>query len=61
MSYKRYLSLLLILCMSMSALAQQSYLFKNVNEPVEARVKNLLQTLTLDEKIAMLGYRSPAV
>ena len=61
MSYKRYLSLLLILCMSISAFAQQSYLFKNANEPVEARVKNLLQTLTLEEKIAMLGYRSPAV
>ncbi|WP_298739274.1 glycoside hydrolase family 3 N-terminal domain-containing protein [uncultured Chitinophaga sp.] len=61
MSYKKYVSLLLILCMSTGAFAQQSYLFKNVNEPVEARVKNLLQTLTLAEKISMLGYRSPAV
>lgn len=61
MSYKRLACLLLVLSTGICAVAQQSYVFKNAGEPVEARVKNLLQTLTLDEKIAMLGYRSPAV
>ncbi|GAA0557449.1 beta-glucosidase [Chitinophaga japonensis] len=41
-------------------MAQQP-LFRNPQAPVEARVKDLLQKLTLDEKISLLGYRNPAI
>jgi len=46
--------------MTGSALAQQP-LFRNPQAPIEARVKDLLQKLTLDEKISLLGYRNPAI
>jgi beta-glucosidase len=36
-------------------------LFRNSNEPVEKRVKDLLGRLTLEEKISLLGFRSKAV
>lgn len=57
----RHYYILLLLCMSTGAFAQQPYLFKDANQPVEARIRNLLETLTLEEKIAMLGFKSPAV
>lgn len=35
--------------------------FRNERMPMESRVKDLLERLTLEEKIALLGYRSQAV
>src|SRR5690606_16758895 len=60
MLYKKIYCLLAIVVMTSSALAQQP-LFRNPHAPVEARVKDLLQQLTLDEKISLLGYRNPAI
>jgi beta-glucosidase len=39
----------------------QSPAFRNAQLPVESRVKDLLQQLTLEEKISLLGYNSKAV
>jgi beta-glucosidase len=41
--------------------AQQKPAYKNNRLPVDVRVNQLLKTLTLNEKITMLGYRSPGV
>lgn len=58
---KRVLLLLLFLrCFSIAA--QQSIpAFRNTSLPMDARVKNLLQQLTLEEKISLLGFRSKEV
>jgi beta-glucosidase len=49
-------------CITLSAQAQNSNpVFRNPQQPVEARVNDLLHQLTLDEKISLLGYRSQAV
>ncbi len=49
--------------LSASVRAQQSTKesFRNAKLPLETRVNDLLKNLTLEEKIAMLGFRSPAV
>jgi beta-glucosidase len=39
----------------------QAPAFRNTQLPVERRVKDLLQQLTLEEKISLLGYNSKAV
>jgi beta-glucosidase len=39
----------------------QQPLFREANAPIEERVNNLLQNLTLQEKISLLGYNSPGV
>lgn len=49
-----------MLLLAGSVYAQQP-LFRNANAPVDARVKDLLQKLTLDEKISLLGYDSPGI
>jgi beta-glucosidase len=41
--------------------AQQNYAYKNSTLPIDARVKNLLSKLTLEEKVSLMGYRSKAV
>jgi beta-glucosidase len=43
----------------LSAKAQEPY--KNASLPVETRVNDLLARLTLEEKISLLGFRSPAI
>ncbi|WP_240347813.1 glycoside hydrolase family 3 N-terminal domain-containing protein [Longitalea arenae] len=49
-------------CISMTVQAQNnSSLFRNANQPMEARVNDLLKQLTLPEKISLLGYRSQEV
>ncbi len=40
---------------------QPVYPFQNNNEPVEKRISDLLSRLTIEEKIALTGYRSPGV
>ncbi|RBL91498.1 glycoside hydrolase family 3 N-terminal domain-containing protein [Chitinophaga flava] len=42
-------------------LAQEQPLFRKADAPVEQRVNDLLHTLTLKEKISLLGFNSPAV
>ncbi len=39
----------------------QLHPFQNANLPMEARVSNLIQQLTLKEKISLIGYRSQSV
>lgn len=51
-----YLQLLLF-----TSKAQTTPIYRDATAPEDARVNSLLQTLTLQEKIAMLGYVSPAV
>jgi len=41
--------------------AQNSPVFRNAKAPIEARVTDLLHTLTLQEKISLLGNTSPAI
>ncbi|WP_291941800.1 glycoside hydrolase family 3 N-terminal domain-containing protein [Chitinophaga sp.] len=41
--------------------AQEQPVFRRADQPTEARVQDLLHTLTLQEKISLLGYNSPAI
>ncbi|HEU4903023.1 MAG TPA: glycoside hydrolase family 3 N-terminal domain-containing protein, partial [Flavisolibacter sp.] len=50
------------LLISQNALSQNGTpLFRNINTPMERRVKDLLNRLTLEEKISLLGYRNKAI
>lgn len=52
----------LLLLLSVSAQKAASPLpFRRAGQPLESRVKDLLGRLTLEEKIALLGFRSKAV
>lgn len=51
----------LLYCLNSSAQQNSQALFRNPERPVEARVLDLLKQLTLEEKISLLGYRSPAI
>lgn len=44
-----------------STFAQQKFLFRDTTQTIDARVNDLLHQLTLEEKISLLGYQSPAV
>ncbi|PSL46041.1 beta-glucosidase [Chitinophaga niastensis] len=46
---------------AIKATAQQPALFRQAGAPVNERVNDLLHTLTLKEKISLLGYNSPAI
>jgi beta-glucosidase len=39
----------------------QGKVYKDVSQPIEARVKDLISRLTLEEKVSLLGYNSKAV
>jgi len=41
--------------------AQDKFVYKDATQPVDARVKDLVSRLTLDEKVSLLGYQSKAV
>ncbi len=56
----QFFTLLLIVAASQVS-AQQQPLFRNAQAPVNARVQDLLKTLTLEEKISLLGYQNPAI
>jgi beta-glucosidase len=58
---KSFLSLFVLLLICTIADAQVQPLYKQVNAPVESRVNDLLKTLTLVEKISLLGNNSPAI
>ena len=51
----------LLIFFSFSSSAQQNFLFRNEKAPVQARVNDLLNRLTLEEKISLLGYNSKPV
>jgi beta-glucosidase len=52
----------LSICVAMAAHAQNNTpIFRNPQQPMEARVNDLLHQLTLPEKISLLGYRSKEV
>ncbi len=52
--------LMLQLATLFSAIAQQP-LYRNTELSFEKRIEDLLHTLTLEEKISLLGYNSPAI
>lgn len=41
--------------------AQSVPLYKDMNQPLDARVKDLVSKLTLEEKVSLLGYNSKAI
>jgi beta-glucosidase len=41
--------------------SQSSHLFRNSSEPIDKRVNDLVSRLTIEEKIALTGYKSPGV
>jgi beta-glucosidase len=57
----RYSYLLVLFFMPILASAQQNIIYKDSKQPLDARVKDLVTRLTLEEKISLLGYNSKAV
>ncbi len=56
------LLLLLIPCFYYQSIkAQNTPLYKDATQPLDARVKDLVSKLTLEEKVSLLGYNSKAV
>ncbi|WP_426667337.1 glycoside hydrolase family 3 N-terminal domain-containing protein [Mucilaginibacter sp. McL0603] len=56
------LLLLLIPCFYYQSIkAQNTPLYKDATQPLDARVKDLVSRLTLEEKVSLLGYNSQAV
>jgi beta-glucosidase len=58
---KYILVLLIYLGVVFKAGAQGKYIFRDVSQPVDVRVKDLIGRLTLDEKIAQLMNNTPAI
>ena len=59
----RHLACILLFSFVLSkvSIAQETIDYKNENLPLEARVKHLVSQLSLNEKIALLGYNSEAI
>jgi beta-glucosidase len=52
----------LSVCIALTTQAQNNTaVFRNAQQPIDARVNDLLHQLTLEEKISLLGYRSKEV
>ncbi len=61
MNYRFFISnLLLVLLLATSSMAQD-HLFRNPDEPLDARVEDLISKLTLEEKIGQMMNSSPAI
>lgn len=58
---KQYFALISAVVLTVGAYAQDNQLFRNPSLPIEKRVDNILQLLTLKEKISLLGFNSPGV
>ncbi|MDE6181075.1 MAG: hypothetical protein K2G02_08200, partial [Phocaeicola sp.] len=61
---KNIYSLILLCCFSGMVCAQQvedSFPFRNMNLPMEERVKDLISSLTLEEKVQLMKHDSPAI
>jgi beta-glucosidase len=50
-----------LLCSLSVANAQDKPVYKDASQPIDARVKDLVSHLTLQEKVSLLGYQSAAV
>ena len=57
----RYVLLTGLIFITFALTAQNTAAFRNPDLPVEARVRDLLQQLTTEEKISLLGYNSKAI
>ncbi|MFT3903697.1 MAG: glycoside hydrolase family 3 N-terminal domain-containing protein [Niabella sp.] len=58
----RNLTIFLFLCLSIDCFAQQGTpVFRDASKPIEVRMDDLLNRLTLKEKISLLGFRSPEI
>ncbi len=57
----RLFVILIIFTTAVNLHAQKRVPFRNPSLSIDQRVKDLLQTLTLEEKISLLGYQSKAV
>jgi beta-glucosidase len=55
------IALFAMLFISAATKAQQTPFYKDASQSIEIRVKDLLSKLTLEEKVALLGYQSKAV
>lgn len=58
---QKYLFTLLIVCLTGISQAQNSNLFRDVTQPTEVRVQNLIGQLTLEEKVHQMMHNSPAI
>lgn len=47
--------------LSLNLISQQKPLFRDEKAPIDARVADLIKTLTLKEKISLLGFDSPSI
>jgi len=54
-------SLLFLLLASALSNAQDKYIYKDPSQPIDARVKDLVTRLTIEEKVSLLGYQSKSV
>lgn len=59
-SFKQLILLILLVAGQMLS-AQEKHPFRDPSLPTEQRIQNLLQSLTLEEKISLLGYVSPEI
>ena len=58
---KSKLIYILLLLLPLSALAQDSLIYKNPNLPIDVRVNDLVSRMTLEEKVSQMVYNSPAI
>ncbi len=59
--FKRYSLIMVLSTIAMLGMSQAKFPFRDTSLSYDQRVKNLLQTLTLEEKISLLGYVSPGI
>lgn len=57
----RFLLVITAAIFSLHISAQNTAAFRNTQLPIQARISDLLQQLTLEEKIMLLGYNSKAI
>jgi beta-glucosidase len=58
---KHAISFIISLLSFLPVFAQQTVVYKDISQPLDLRVKDLVSRLSLDEKASLLGYRSKAV
>lgn len=58
---KKGIIVLITVCLNLNSGKSQQQAFRNKELSVDERVNSLLNSLTLEEKISMLGYRNPGV
>src|SRR4051794_35688482 len=58
---KSFIPIAILFFVSNTIFAQNAPLFRSAKAPMQARVNDIIRTLTLQEKISLLGNNSPAV